>query len=327
MGGRATHTAAAQTLVITAPTVTNRISTFIHGLAFVAGFTFIFVVFGLLTTALFLQLGSNIAIAKEIIGRAGGLLIIFFGLHFTGLLRRGFKALLKNETLLANPLFSIVIVLTGSALIIWAFVDILIALPLLAVFLLWAFLGGAFVSPQPFWTGTITKLQTALYADTRRQMVAQGKQNYASSVLMGVIFAAGWTPCIGPIYGSILTIAASGSDTGGAGSLMVAYSLGLGIPFLLTALLLDSATSIMRRLKQHVHKIEVASGAFLIVIGILVASGQIQRLSLNFSNQFADFSYRVEACATELGRGEITLGDFFICINTDTEEIPATASS
>lgn len=316
MGGRATQTAAAQTET-TSRTFASRVSTFLHGLAFVFGFTLIFVAFGLITTALFMQIGRDIAVAREILARAGGLLIIFFGIHFTGILQTIFQRLLKNDRLISTPLFSFVVALVGVLLINWAFVDFLIGLPLIAVLVLWLILGGAFSQPHQFWSQTIHRLQVILYADTRRQLVAQGKQNYLSSIFMGIVFAAGWTPCIGPIYGSILTLAASGTDTSAAGSLLIAYSLGLGIPFLLGALLLDTAASFMRKLKRHIRKIELVSGAFLIIMGVLVATGQMQQLSFRFSNQFADFSYQIEACATELGRGEISLGGFFTCINQD----------
>lgn len=72
-------------------------------------------------------------------------------------------------------------------------------------------------------------------------MNAPGEGGYASSAIMGVIFSAGWTPCIGPVYGAVLTLAANGGDVGQAGILLTAYSLGLGIPFLITAFMLDSA--------------------------------------------------------------------------------------
>ncbi|MCZ2095062.1 MAG: redoxin domain-containing protein [Anaerolineae bacterium] len=126
----------------------------------------------------------------------------------------------------------------------------------------------------------------------------------------------GLTPCIGPIYGSILTMAAMGGDVAVA-SLLLAYSLGLGIPFLATAFLLDGAASILRHLQRHLHKIELVSGAFLVAIGVLVASGQLQTLSQNFATQFADFSYNLEECVIRLNQGEIALGDLPACVNDD----------
>ena len=123
---------------------------------------------------------------------------------------------------------------------------------------------------------------------------------------MGVIFSAGWTPCIGPIYGSILTMAAMGGDVATAGSLLLAYSLGLGIPFVAAAFLLDGAQGILRHLQRHLHKIELVSGAFLVLIGVLVASGRLQDLSQNFATQFADFSYNLEDCVDQAQPGQIS---------------------
>ena len=331
MGGRVTHTVAAQAgggQVLLRPSVGARFSTLLHGLAFVAGFTFVFVVFGLLTTAFIRQIGgSNIALVRDIIGRVGGLLIIFFGLHFMGVIPALANRLLANTKLISNVLFSLGVALVVALVILWAFVDWLIGLPIAAVVVLWMFLSGAFNTPEAFWTKTITAMQRALYADTRRQMVASGQQSYSSSVIMGVVFSAGWTPCIGPIYGSILTMAAGGGDVGQAGSLLLAYSLGLGIPFLLTALLLDGAQGILRRLQRSLRTIELVSGSFLVLIGVLVASGQLQSLSQNFANQFADFSYDLEQCAERVARGELSLGQFLPCVNGELAEPAETAAA
>jgi cytochrome c-type biogenesis protein len=193
------------------------------------------------------------------------------------------------------------------------FEDWLFAAPVLVLFLLWLGLGGAFTQPETFWANLITAFQRAFYTDTRRQMVAQGHQSYAGSAIMGVIFSAGWTPCIGPIYGAILTMAAMGGDVGTAGALLLAYSLGLGIPFIIAAFLLDGAQSILRRLRPHLHKIELVSGAFLVIVGVLVASGRLQYLSQNFATQFSDFSYNLEDCAVKLNQGQLDLGGFFAC--------------
>jgi cytochrome c-type biogenesis protein len=331
MGGRVTHTVAAQAggaTVALRPSAGARFSTLLHGLAFVAGFTFVFVVFGLLTTAFIRQIGgSNIALVRDVIGRVGGLLIIFFGLHFMGVIPSLANRLLANTRLINSVLFSLGFAAVVVLLVLWAFVDWLIGLPVAALIVVWMFLSGAFSTPQAFWTKTITAMQRALYADTRRQMVASGQQSYSSSAIMGVIFSAGWTPCIGPIYGSILTLAASGGDVGQAGSLLVAYSLGLGIPFLLTALLLDGAQGILRRLQRSLRTIELVSGSFLVLIGVLVASGQLQSLSQNFANQFADFSYNLEQCAEQVATGELSLGQFVPCVNDELAEPVETAAA
>lgn len=323
MGGRVTHTVAVSASAsgsgqATAPMLGRRLSTVSHGLAFVAGFTTVFVLIGLLSTA-FLNIigGQNINTVTNIIGRIGGLVIIFFGLHFMGVMPAFFKRLRQNEQVTGSPLTSLLFAAAGVLLIIWGFsgsfsrfttdLSALIAgeqvdlawLPILTVialiaFILWLVAANAFTRPQRFWTNLVDRLQTALYADTRHQMDNPGQQGYAGSALMGVVFSAGWTPCIGPVYGAVLTMAANGGNVGEAGILLLVYSLGLGVPFLLTAFLLDGAQSILWRLQRHMRKIELASGAFLVVIGILVASGSLQQLSVQFGNQFADFSYNLE---------------------------------
>ncbi len=316
MGGRVTNTVAAQTSAgtLVEPTAVSRISTVLHGMMFVLGFTFVFVVFGLLTTAFIRQVGgSNIALVRDIIGRVGGVVIVFFGLHFMGILPALLRRLAASP-LIASPLFTAVALVLVSGLLMWALIDWLITVPAVVLLALWMVLGSGFSAPRRFWERTLNSFQTALYTDTRRQMVARGEQSYASSALMGVVFAAGWTPCIGPIYGSILTLAATSAEIGGAAGQMIAYSLGLGIPFLITAALLDSAQLALRKLQRHLRTIELVSGAFLVIIGILVASGRLQQLSQTFATDFADFSYTLEECAAAWSRGQITLGKIGSCL-------------
>lgn len=310
MGGRMTYVTAVSGINIkSTPTINRRFMTVTHGLAFVAGFTFVFVTLGLFSTA-FISLigGQNIATVTGIIGRLGGLLIIFFGLHFMGALPTIFDRLRP----MSSPILSVIFALMGSIVIVWGFIGTLalwdsahmqfvpfwasiIALVLVAAFVLWLLLGGAFTNAKVFWSRLFNTIQQALYTDTRRQMGTPGEGGYASSAIMGIIFSAGWTPCIGPVYGAVLTLAANGGDVGQAGILLTAYSLGLGIPFLVTALLLDSAQGILRRLQNQMHTIERVSGVFLILVGIFVASGQLQSLSQQFAvGEFAEFSYSVE---------------------------------
>jgi cytochrome c-type biogenesis protein len=314
MGGRASNTAAAQAA---SPTLSKRISVFTHGVAFVAGFALVFVLIGLLSTAFIQQIGgSNIAFVRDVLARVGGVVIIFFGLHFTGLVQKAFNTLLARPALIDQVMFSLLFAATATALFLWAFIDVLLAIPFIGMLWLWLLVGGALTQPRIFWTKTIETIQHALYSDTRRHLTAQGKQNYLTSAFMGIVFAAGWTPCIGPIYGSILNLAWGGAEVERAGALMVAYSLGLGVPFLLAALLMEQAASILRRLSRHVHTVERFAGVFLVVVGVLVASGNLQRLSLSLNNQFADFSYQLESCASQVSTGQIPLGNFFTCLNT-----------
>src|SRR5438477_3253163 len=111
-----------------------------------------------------------------------------------------------------------------------------------------------------------------LYKDTR-QFSNEKPRGMLGSLTLGIAFAAGWTPCIGPILGGIIGLAAtSGGWRGGLG-LAVFYSAGLAVPFLLTGLGINKFLSFYSRFRQHLHKVEVVSGVILILIGGLIASG------------------------------------------------------
>ncbi len=327
MGGRMTNmVAAAQTIPGSAPGAQRparmRFGTAVHGVFFVAGFTLVFVAIGLLSTAFIQQVGgANISLVTSIIGRIGGVIIIFFGLHFMGVMPSVFAKLrAHHDTWLDNVLASVIVALVGGAILAWGFTgtltlwntplwDTVIGIPivattLLASFWLWLLRGGAFTRPGAFWIATLNRLEAALYGDTRQQMAASGNQGYFSSGLMGIVFAAGWTPCIGPVYGAVLTLAASGGDVGEAGVMLTAYSLGLGMPFLLTALMLDSAQGVLRRLQRHMRTIELVSGSFLIAIGLSIASGQLQDLSAQFAGDFAEFSVNLEESVISFVQGD-----------------------
>jgi cytochrome c-type biogenesis protein len=161
----------------------------------------------------------------------------------------------------------------------------------------------------------LERIQGILYSDTRRQMNPRNAYGYAGSSLLGMLFAAGWTPCIGPIFGSILMLVANGHSMGLAAVLLLSYSLGLGIPFLLTAVALDQARGLMKRLQRHMRLIEVTSGAFLIILGYLVFSGQMRSLAQVGSGGFADFSANLEPCVTGVLQGQFGVGDFGTCLN------------
>lgn len=95
--------------------------------------------------------------------------------------------------------------------------------------------------------------------------------------ILGLSFALGWTPCIGPIFAGIISLAAHESVKGI--SLMALYALGLGIPFLLTAIVTNSAITLMNKIKRYFRVIEIFAGIFLILIGIAVATGGMGKIS------------------------------------------------
>ena len=100
---------------------------------------------------------------------------------------------------------------------------------------------------------------------------------FFSSVLFGVVFSVGWTPCVGAFLGSALMLAASqGKVLQGVGMLLL-YSLGLGIPFFVSAVLIDKLKGAFSFIKRHYRVINIASGAFLVIIGVLMATGLFGR--------------------------------------------------
>lgn len=100
-----------------------------------------------------------------------------------------------------------------------------------------------------------------------------------AAVPIGAAFALAWTPCIGPALAAILTLAAGGSDPVRGAALLVAYSLGLGLPFLLGAVFLDRVHGVSRAIRKHAPAIRIAGGVTLTVIGVLIATGQFGDLT------------------------------------------------
>ncbi len=325
LGGRVTNRMSSTQMTVGAggqatlqSTGRSRFEIILHGVSFVLGFTFVFVTIGLLSTAFVQQIGGrNISLITGMIGRFGGLLIIFFGLHIMGVIPWVFRRLQQEQRLLASPVLSLGLGLLGISILLWGFTTTLtpsiyststttagqtqvlnwptlVSFALVVGYGLWLFLGGAFTQPAIFWGGVISSVQTLLYTDSRQQMKTRG-DGYAASAIMGVIFSAGWTPCIGPLYGAVLTYSANTGDVARAAPLLLAYSLGLGVPFLLTAGLLEGAQGFLRRLQKHMRMIELISGAFLVFIGVLVASGQLQSLSQYLNQgQYSEFSINLE---------------------------------
>lgn len=177
----------------------SRSQVFLTSLAFVLGFSIVFVALGATATAIGKFLLDQLPLLSKI---AGGILIIF-GLHTMGVFRLAFL-------------------------------------------------------------------------ETEKRMQSQRKPaGPLGAMLVGVAFAFGWTPCIGPILGGILAIAGSKNSISEGVTLLAVYSLGLGIPFLLTSLAINQFFSATKRIRRYYHAIEVASGVLLVAIGLLIFTGQL----------------------------------------------------
>ncbi len=173
--------------------------TILHSLLFILGFTFIFVLLGASATFI----GSFLQSHMREVRKVGGLLIILFGVHLTGVL------------------------------------------------------------PLHFLLGDM------------RFVVKSRPVGYAGSFFIGVAFAAGWTPCIGPILASILMVAATEETVWHGITLLLSYSLGLGIPFFLASLALHRFLVIFNRFKKYIRIFEITTGIFLVIVGILVFTNSL----------------------------------------------------
>jgi cytochrome c-type biogenesis protein len=132
-----------------------------------------------------------------------------------------------------------------------------------------------------------TKLRT-LNFEKRMTRMPRFKTSYITSFVFGAAFAAGWTPCVGPILGSTFTLAVTAPGT--AYNLLLAYAMGLGIPFLITGAFFSQATGIIRRMVKYLKYFNPAMGALLIILGILVFTNQLSLLG-NFplANELINF--------------------------------------
>jgi cytochrome c-type biogenesis protein len=140
-------------------------------------------------------------------------------------------------------------------------------------------LGGALVIL--FGLATLGVLNVPFFnMDTRPQMGRRSGNGLVNSALFGVLFAAGWTPCVGATLGAILTLGFSQQTSGQAMVLSSGYALGLGIPFLLLALGLERAMGTLTRMRRHVRTFQWISGLFLILIGVMMLTDRITWIAI-----------------------------------------------
>lgn len=112
------------------------------------------------------------------------------------------------------------------------------------------------------------------FLNTNRQLKMKAVETgFFSSVLFGLIFSIGWTPCVGAFLGSALMLAASSNESFKGILMLLSFSLGLGIPFILSAVLLDRLKSTFQFIKKHYRVINLISGGLLVIVGLLMATG------------------------------------------------------
>jgi cytochrome c-type biogenesis protein len=182
----------------------NKLRTFLHGLAFVAGFSVIFIALGVMVSAL----GGILYDIRNYLAKIGGVIVILFGLHMSGIFR-------------------------------------------------------------------IPYLDYELRPQTR----IDENRSYISSFLLGIFFSAGWSPCVGPVLGAVLTIAINQGSLSKGFFLLTSYSLGMAIPFLMAALGIGWVTYLLRNHKKTIHIIEKAMGFVLIFVGVLLFLGVFEQLA------------------------------------------------
>jgi cytochrome c-type biogenesis protein len=236
---------------------------FSSALAFVAGFSVVFISFGASASAV----GSFLLQNRALLAPAAGALILLFGLHLIG-------ALIKLN-LRAGIILGVILVVLGIA-------------ALLRHGPLFAGLGAAHF----FSLSTIGFFGPGLARWLNRDVHLRTKATQPgiwSGFLLGFAFAFGWTPCIGPILSAVLILAAR-SDTIARGVLLLAvYSAGLAIPFLLTALGISKFMVFYKNFRKYLHAVELFSGALLLFVGGLVFVNKLTWLStkLTFLNRFS----------------------------------------
>ncbi len=117
----------------------------------------------------------------------------------------------------------------------------------------------------------------------KRFQTQKKPMGFAGSFVIGLAFAFGWSPCIGPILAGVLALAATQDTVAQGVGLLVAYSLGLGVPFIATGLATNRFLDLFGRVKKHMRYVEITAGVLLVVVGVLVATDKLQALSRYFT--------------------------------------------
>jgi len=242
---------------------TPRASLLTSSLAFVCGFSIVFITFGASASAV----GAFLLRNRTLLAPLAGAVVVLFGLHLMGWLA---KIPVRVGMIIGILLVAI------AALLAWVFpIDSRVIQPVQIVSVALIFLVGPVLSR---W----------LNRDLHFRNVG-GQPGIVGGFLMGFAFAFGWTPCIGPILATVLGLAATRDTIAQGVFLLAVYSAGLAIPFILTALGIGQFLRFYQKFRRHIHMVEVFSGVLLLFVGGLIFVNRLTWLSgkLAFLNRFS----------------------------------------
>ena len=214
--------------------ISSRWQTFFHALAFVAGFTLIFVILG----ASVAFVGYALNAWMPMIAKIGGVVLILFGLQVIG----------------AFPWLADRLRTTDGGRNVF---------------------GRGFIA---FSDG----LSRIMYTEGRVQVRADRRLGYFASFMMGIFFSAGWIPCIGPVLAGILLLAGDTQTVTQGALLLLVYSIGLGIPFLITGAALATVSPGLRKMNRYMGIVSKITGIFLIFIGLLLLTDKLTLIAGRF---------------------------------------------
>ncbi len=218
-------------------------------LFFILGFSSVFVSLGAGAS----MIGQILTDHRELIAKIGGGVIVFFGLHFSNIvLKENFGRLLAGTGSLVASLYLFDAIGEETAKTLIGVIAVVGALYLF-------------------------NLHMLLYRQMRKQ--GEAKASALSSFVIGLTFGAGWSPCIGPVLGTILLIASQQDSVMEGIKLLSMYSLGLGTPFFLAGMFWSAFMNFVRGFSKFFTVVEYVGGAVLIIMGILVATGQLAIIS------------------------------------------------
>jgi cytochrome c-type biogenesis protein len=280
---------------------------FTHSIFFVLGFGLVFVLLGASATLL----GRFLFDFQILLQRVGGVLLVVFGMRLMGMGwdRKRWAIAAVVVALVTFTLDSGFLTLGriefGDYTIIWVQESIMMGLVVLAG-AGWTLtqqsilaVGAGTLNFMTSFDSLVPNLVTSVlivlvtifmnradifYAEKKIEIKSTNQTGYLRSLLFGVVFAAGWTPCIGPILAGILVVASQLHTVWHGILLLVAYTLGLGIPFLVVGLAFGPLSKTIRKANRYLGLVSAISGVLLVLMGILILTD-----SLGFLSQYSNF--------------------------------------